>query len=74
MGFSLKTPHGASLLQTDIHKVINGLYTPFGSPVIGGQKPYSQLDGEASYFFHITKFFNYENKQSETVLDASHLL
>ena len=39
-GFRLKTPHGASLLQTVILKVINGLYTPFGSPVIGGQKPY----------------------------------
>ena len=51
----MKTPHGASLLQTDIHKVINGLYTPFGSPVIGGQKPYNQLECEASYFFNITK-------------------
>ena len=47
----MKTRRQDDSQLTDIHKVINGLYTPFGSPVIGGQKPYSQLESEASYFF-----------------------
>ena len=34
---------GAGSTISDIHKEVNGLYTPFGSPVIGGQNPHKRM-------------------------------
>ena len=55
---------------SDIHKIFNGLYTPFGSPVIGGQKPYKRMV-KTIYWKHQTEHPIIKNIKQNNLINES---